>query len=125
MPVSKKRKLHGKNVVRQPVQMPVRDTSKQWSLKIKPSQLIYLKDDEDFLTIVEFGRWAFGGRVLIFAFQDRVEFCSFEDSHGVEEFFAHVFRHWVQNLFGELGHRGCWRVSCDVNTANGAETHLT
>ena len=56
MPVSKKRKLRGKKVVRQPVQMPVRDTSKQWSLKIKPSQLIYLKDDPDFLTMVKFGR---------------------------------------------------------------------
>ena len=56
MPVSKKRKLRGKKVVRQVVQMPVRDTSKQWSLKIKPSQLIYLKDDPDFLTMVKFGR---------------------------------------------------------------------
>ena len=56
MSVSKKRKRPGKKVVRQPVQLPVGDTSKQWSLKIKPSQLIYLKDDPDFLTMVKFGR---------------------------------------------------------------------
>jgi hypothetical protein len=56
MPVSKKRKRAGKEVVRQPVELPVRDTSKRWSLKIKPSQLIYLKDDPDFLTMVKFGR---------------------------------------------------------------------
>ncbi len=56
MPVSKKRKLRGKKVVRQAVQMPVRDLSKQWNIKIKASQLIYLKDDPDFLTMVKFGR---------------------------------------------------------------------
>ncbi len=56
MPVSKKRKLRGKVVKRQPVGLPMRDTSKQWSLKIKASQFIYLKDDPDFLAMVKFGR---------------------------------------------------------------------
>ena len=56
MPRSRKRKILGKAVKRQTVQLPVRDTSKQWSLKIKPAQLIYLKDDPDFLTMVKFGR---------------------------------------------------------------------
>lgn len=36
--------------------MPEHDLSKRWSLKIKPSQLVYLKDDPDFLTMVKFGR---------------------------------------------------------------------
>ena len=48
MPVSKKRKRAGKVVKRQPVELPVRDLSKQWNIKIKASQLIYLKDDPDF-----------------------------------------------------------------------------
>ena len=56
MPVSKKRKLRCKAVKRQAVQMQVRDASKQWILKIKPSQLIYFWDDPDFLTMVKFGR---------------------------------------------------------------------
>jgi len=56
MPVSKKRKRAGKAVKRQAVELPVRDTSKQWSLKIKASQFAYLKDDPDFLTMVKFGR---------------------------------------------------------------------
>lgn len=56
MPVSKKRKRAGKAVKRQPVEFPLSDTSKQWSLKIKASQFIYLKDDPDFLTMVKFGR---------------------------------------------------------------------
>jgi hypothetical protein len=56
MPRSRKRKILGKAVKRQAVELPVRDTSKRWSLKIKPSQLIYLKDDPDFLTMVKFGR---------------------------------------------------------------------
>jgi hypothetical protein len=56
MPVSKKRKRAGKVVKRQAVELPARDLSKRWSLKIKPSQLIYLKDDPDFLMMVKFGR---------------------------------------------------------------------
>ena len=56
MPRSRKRKILGKAVRRQQVVMAERDLSKQWSLKIKPSQLIYLKDDPDFLTMVKFGR---------------------------------------------------------------------
>ena len=56
MPVSKKRKRAGKVVKRQAVELPVRDLSKQWNIKIKASQLIYLKDDPDFLTMVKFGR---------------------------------------------------------------------
>ena len=75
LPVSKKRKLRGKTVKRQPVQMPVRDTSKQWSLKIKPSQLIYLKDDPDFLTMVKFGRaindLSFASTVVASSMQDK------------------------------------------------------
>ncbi len=55
MPISKKRKRAGKKVVRQAV-VTTPDTSKRWSLKIKPAQLIYLKDDPDFLTMVKFGR---------------------------------------------------------------------
>ena len=47
MAVSKKRKKAGKPVKRRAVELPMRDASKQWSLKIKPSQLIYLKDDPD------------------------------------------------------------------------------
>ena len=56
MPISKKRKLRGKVVKRQPVEVPAMDVSKRWSMKIKPSQLIYLKDDPDFLTLVKIGR---------------------------------------------------------------------
>ncbi|MEQ1924249.1 MAG: hypothetical protein ABL952_17245, partial [Pyrinomonadaceae bacterium] len=56
MPVSKKRKLRGKTVKRQAVPLPVRETSKRWSWKIKPSQLLYLREDPDFLTMVKFGR---------------------------------------------------------------------
>ena len=56
MPVSKKRKRAGKAVKRQAVELPMRDPSKQWSLKIKASQFVYLKDDPDFLTLVKFGR---------------------------------------------------------------------
>ena len=56
MPVSKKRKLRGKTVVHRPLEPPKRDLSKQWNVKIKASQLIYLKDDPDFLTMVKFGR---------------------------------------------------------------------
>lgn len=43
-------------VKRQAVPLPVHDTSKRWSLKINPSQLIYLKNDPDFLLMVKFGR---------------------------------------------------------------------
>lgn len=46
MPVSKKRKRAGKKVVRQQV-VAAPDLSKSWNLKIKPSQMIYLKDDPD------------------------------------------------------------------------------
>lgn len=56
MPISKKRKKAGKVVKRQPMEYPVMDTSKRWSLKIKASQFIYLKDDPDFLMMVKFGR---------------------------------------------------------------------
>lgn len=56
MPTSKKRKRAGKAVKRQPVERPKLDLSKSWSLKIKPTQLKYLKDDPDFLTMVKFGR---------------------------------------------------------------------
>ena len=54
----------------------MRDTSKQWSLKIKPSQLIYLKDDPDFLTMVKFGR---GINALSFAVVASVGFDAFFD----------------------------------------------
>lgn len=76
MPVSKKRKLRGKKVVRQPVQVAGRDTSKRWNIKIKPSQLIYLKDDPDFLTMVKFGR-------AINALSFAVTVCA---THGQEEY---------------------------------------
>jgi len=56
MPLSKKRKRSGKPVKHQPVQVAVRDESKRWSLKLNPAQLIYLKDDPDFLLMVKFGR---------------------------------------------------------------------
>lgn len=56
MPRSRKRKIHGKAVKRADVVMPERDASRRWSLKIKPTQLIYLKNDPDFLTMVKFGR---------------------------------------------------------------------
>lgn len=56
MAVSKKRKLRGKAVKHRPLEVPKRDLSKQWNIKIKASQLIYLKDDPDFLTLVKFGR---------------------------------------------------------------------
>ena len=55
MPVSKKRKLRGKKVVRQPV-VTTPDVSKSWNLKIKPSQMHYLKSDPDFLMMVKMGR---------------------------------------------------------------------
>ncbi len=55
MPVSKKRKRAGKKVVRQPV-VTTLDLSKSWTLKIKPSQMIYLRDDPDFLMMVKLGR---------------------------------------------------------------------
>ncbi len=55
-PRSRKRKILGKAVKRQQVEFAPRDLSKRWSLKIKPSQMIYLKDDPDFLTMVKFGR---------------------------------------------------------------------
>lgn len=78
MAVSKKRKVRGKKVVRQPVQLPVRDDSKQWSLKIKPSQLIYLKDDPDFLTMVKFGR-----AINALSFASTVVASSMQDSSNV------------------------------------------
>ncbi|HMO81054.1 MAG TPA: hypothetical protein PKD24_09700 [Pyrinomonadaceae bacterium] len=56
MAVSRKRKRAGKVVKRAVVELPKRDLSKQWSLKIKASQFIYLKDDPDFLAMVKFGR---------------------------------------------------------------------
>lgn len=56
MPTSRKRKRAGKAVKRQPYEMPKFDLSKSWSLKIKPTQLRYLKEDPDFLTMVKFGR---------------------------------------------------------------------
>ncbi len=55
MPVSKKRKRAGKKVVRQPV-VTTPGLSKSWNLKIKPSQMIYLKNDPDFLMMVKMGR---------------------------------------------------------------------
>ena len=55
MPVSKKRKRAGKKVVRQAV-VTTPDLSKSWNLKIKPSQMIYLKNDPDFLMMVKMGR---------------------------------------------------------------------
>lgn len=55
MPTSKKRKRAGKAVKRQPVVMPP-DFSKSWNLKLKPSQMIYLRDDPDFLMLVKMGR---------------------------------------------------------------------
>jgi hypothetical protein len=74
MPVSKKRKRAGKAVKRQVAELPVRDTSKQWSLKIKASQFIYLKDDPDFLTMVKFGRainaLSFASTVVVSWMQD-------------------------------------------------------
>src|SRR5688572_20724296 len=42
------RKILGQVVQREEVKVVPRDVSKQWSLKLKPSQLIYLKDDPDF-----------------------------------------------------------------------------
>jgi hypothetical protein len=54
--VCRKNEKERKEGYGQLVQMPVRDTSKRWSLKIMPSQLIFLKDDPDFLTMVKFGR---------------------------------------------------------------------
>lgn len=47
MPVSKKRKRAGKVVKRQSV-LTTPDPSKSWNLKIKPSQMHYLKSDPDF-----------------------------------------------------------------------------
>ena len=44
MPLSRKRKRARKPVKRQAVALPVHDTSKRWSLKINPAQLIYLKN---------------------------------------------------------------------------------
>ena len=55
MAVSKKRKRAGKRVVRQPV-VTTPDLSKSWNLKIKPSQMHYLKSDPDFLMMVKMGR---------------------------------------------------------------------
>ncbi len=55
MPVSKKRKRAGKKVVRREV-VTAPDLSKSWNLKIKPSQMIYLKNDPDFLMLVKMGR---------------------------------------------------------------------
>jgi len=52
MPVSKKRKRAGKAVKHREVELPVRDLSKQWSLKIKASQIVYLKDDPHFLAML-------------------------------------------------------------------------
>ena len=61
---------------RQAVQLPVRDTSKQWSLKIKASQFVYLKDDPDFLTMVKFGRainaLSFASTVVANSMQDNI-----------------------------------------------------
>lgn len=55
MPVSKKRKRAGKVVTRQAV-VTAPDVSKSLNLKIKPSQMIYLKNDPDFLMMVKMGR---------------------------------------------------------------------
>ena len=55
MPVSKKRKRAGKKVVRQAV-VTTPNYSKRWNLKLKPSQMIYLKDDPDFLMMLKMGR---------------------------------------------------------------------
>lgn len=55
MPVSKKRRRAGKAVKRQAV-MTGPDVSKSWNLKIKPSQMFFLKSDPDFLMMVKMGR---------------------------------------------------------------------
>jgi hypothetical protein len=55
MPVSKKRKRAGKVVKKERVYIPP-DPKKSWNLKIKPSQMIYLKNDPDFLMMVKMGR---------------------------------------------------------------------
>ena len=55
MPVSKKRKRAGKKVTKQTV-VTTPDVSKSWTLKIKPSQMIYLKNDPDFLMMIKMGR---------------------------------------------------------------------
>lgn len=58
MAVSKKRKKAGKPVKRQQVVLPQRqhDFPERWELKIKASQMIYLKNDPDFLLMVKIGR---------------------------------------------------------------------
>lgn len=56
MPVPRKRKRHGKVVRRQPVTFAGPDLSDQWTMRIKPSQMIHLRDDPDFLMIVKMGR---------------------------------------------------------------------
>lgn len=55
MPTSRKRKRRGKPVTHQPMAAGP-DLSKSWNLKIKSSQMIYLREDPDFLMLVKMGR---------------------------------------------------------------------
>lgn len=55
MPTSRKRKRGGKVVKRQEPVVGF-DVANSWNLKIKASQMIYLKNDPDFLMMVKMGR---------------------------------------------------------------------
>ncbi len=70
MPVSKKRKRAGKVVKKQPV-VTAPDLSQSWNLKLKPSQMIYLKNDPDFLMMVKMGRML---NALLFAMTSVAQF---------------------------------------------------
>ena len=70
MPTSKKRKRAGKVVKRQPV-VTMPDLSKSWTLKIKASQMHYLKTDPDFLMMVKMGRML---NALLFAMTSVAQF---------------------------------------------------
>lgn len=72
MPTSKKRKRAGKVVKRQEVKTTP-DFSKSWSLKIKPSQMIYLREDPDFLMMVKMGRML---NAILYALTSVVHFSS-------------------------------------------------
>ncbi len=78
MPRSKKRKIFGKTVKRQEVKYVPPEMSKSWELKIKASQIHYLKSDPDFLAFIKAGRML---NAILFASTPLVQYVADESHH--------------------------------------------